>query len=104
VGRIAELGSLGDIEPMKFSIFIVALFVCVHFCGCATRMTIDEAQGNPKMVNTDGKLEPTRTPHPAYYALVPFAFVGDVAATPFAMIYLPIYGIMCGGKDGNGKD
>ncbi len=63
------------------------LVAFVGLCGCMTNATLSKAKGYPK-VDSDGHKVTTEDPQPGYYALVPFAFIGDVATFPLQGLYV----------------
>jgi len=77
--------------------FILIGVVCIILCGCMTFETVGTARGWPDE-DKDGKSVPTETPKPGYYALVPFAVVGDIATSPFQLLLslmMAMSGIEC---------
>jgi hypothetical protein len=60
---------------------VAGLIVVLLNCGCLTSRTIQIAQG-------EHEEEVAEKPHPAMYAVVPFAVVGDVVMIP--LYWIPV--------------
>gem|GEM_PF-3483737 len=65
----------------KAFIPIAAMLLLVSLCGCMTSATLGKARGYTKDDGHSHK-EAREEPQPNYFALVPLAFVGDVATLP----------------------
>ena len=65
---------------------MAAILALVSLCGCMTHATVRKASGYPAD-DGHGQKVATEERQPGYYALVPFAFIGDVATCPVQGIY-----------------
>ena len=63
------------------------MLALLSLCGCMTHATLGKASGYPKAEGHGHKVA-SEEPQPGYYALVPFAFIGDVATLPVQGFYV----------------
>ena len=69
-------------------VVIAGLLVAFLNSSCLTSRTIEAAKGEHYTCKTpNGEETVDKKPHPAMYAVVPFAVIGDVAMSP---LWIPI--------------
>lgn len=74
---------------MKRVLSLLLVCLLVGCTGCMTTQSLNAAKvTNHRDENGDLVAD---EPHSGYYALVPFAFVGDVVTFPFQMIYFLVW-------------
>ena len=74
-------------SQIKTFVRTTAILALLALCGCMTNATLGKARGYPKDDGHGDKVV-SEDPQPGYYALVPFAFIGDVGTFPVQGFYV----------------
>lgn len=77
---------------MKIIPYILLICLLITGSGCMTTHTIKNAKGRSH-TNQNGEVVVDKKPEKGYYALVPFAVIGDTALLPVYIIFFGFAGL-----------